>query len=49
MQKGKERLTALEERLGMLQRQCKDAGIPDAEIATRDEKRLLKERYGVQL
>ena len=28
MQKGKERLTALEERLGMLQRQCKDAGIP---------------------
>ena len=28
MQKGKERLTALEERLGLLQRQCKDAGIP---------------------
>lgn len=28
---------------------CKDAGIPDAEIATPDEKRLLKERYGVTL
>ena len=28
---------------------CKDAGIPDAEIATPDEKRLLKERYGVEL
>ena len=28
---------------------CKEAGIPDAEIATPDEKRLLKERYGVEL
>lgn len=28
---------------------CKDAGIPDAEIATPDEKRLLKERYGMEL
>ena len=28
---------------------CKDAGIPDAEIATPDEKRLLKERYGVNI
>ena len=28
---------------------CKDAGILDAEIATPDEKRLLKERYGVEL
>lgn len=28
---------------------CKDAGIPDAEIATPDEKRLLKERYGVDI
>lgn len=28
---------------------CKDAGIPDAEIATPDEKRLLKEKYGVKL
>lgn len=26
---------------------CKDAGIPDAEIASPDEKRILKERYGV--
>ena len=28
---------------------CKDAGISDAEIATPDEKRLLKERYGVDI
>lgn len=28
---------------------CKEAGIPDAEIATPDEKRLLEERYGVTL
>ncbi|MGC4018369.1 MAG: hypothetical protein QM793_03500 [Muricomes sp.] len=28
---------------------CKDAGISDAEIATPDEKRLLKERYGVEI
>lgn len=28
---------------------CKEAGIPDAEIATPDEKRLLKEKYGVTL
>ena len=28
---------------------CKEAGIPDAEIATPDEKRFLKERYGVEL
>lgn len=26
---------------------CKEVGIPDAEIATLDEKRILKERYGV--
>ncbi len=29
--------------------ECKDAGIPDAEIASPDEKRILKERYGVDL
>ena len=29
--------------------ECKHAGIPDAEIATPDEKRLLKERYGVEI
>lgn len=29
--------------------ECKDAGISDAEIATPDEKRLLKERYGVEI
>lgn len=29
--------------------ECKDAGIPDSEIATPDEKRILKERYGVDL
>ena len=29
--------------------ECKGAGIPDSEIATPDEKRLLKERYGVDL
>lgn len=28
---------------------CKEAGIPDAEIATPDEKRILKERYGVDI
>lgn len=28
---------------------CKDAGIPDREIATPDEKRLLKEKYNVEL
>ena len=28
---------------------CKEAGIPDREIATPEEKRLLKERYGVDL
>lgn len=28
---------------------CKEAGIPDAEIATPDEKRILKEKYGVEL
>lgn len=28
---------------------CRDAGIPDAEIATPDEKRILKERYGVEI
>lgn len=27
--------------------ECKDVGIPDAEIASPDEKRILKERYGV--
>lgn len=26
---------------------CKEAGIPDADIASPDEKRILKERYGV--
>lgn len=29
--------------------ECKDAGIPDAEIATPDEKAQLKERYGVEI
>lgn len=29
--------------------ECKDAGISDAEIATPDEKRILKERYGVEI
>ena len=29
--------------------ECKEAGIPEAEIATPEEKRLLKERYGVKL
>lgn len=29
--------------------ECKDANIPDSEIATPDEKRLLKERYGVDI
>lgn len=29
--------------------ECKDAGIPDSEIATPDEKRILKERYGVDI
>ena len=29
--------------------ECKDAGIPDSEIATPDEKRILKERFGVDL
>lgn len=28
---------------------CKEAGIPDSEIATPDEKRILKEKYGVEL
>ena len=28
---------------------CKEAGIPDAEIASPDEKRILKERYGVDI
>ena len=28
---------------------CKEAGISDAEVATPDEKRLLKERYGVNI
>ena len=28
---------------------CKEAGIPDSEIATPDEKRLLTERYGVDI
>ena len=28
---------------------CKETGIPDAEIATPDEKRLLKEKYGVEI
>lgn len=29
--------------------ECKDAGIPESEIATPDEKRILKERYGVDI
>ena len=29
--------------------ECKDAGIPDTEIATPDEKAQLKERYGVEI
>ena len=29
--------------------ECRNAGIPDAEIASPEEKRLLKERYGVDL
>ena len=29
--------------------ECKDVGIPDSEIATPDEKRILKERYGVDI
>lgn len=29
--------------------ECKDAKIPDNEIATPDEKRILKERYGVDI
>lgn len=29
--------------------ECKHAGIPDSEIATPDEKRLLKEKYNVKL
>lgn len=29
--------------------ECKNAGLTDAEIATPDEKRLLRERYGVEL
>lgn len=28
---------------------CKEAGIPDSEIATPDEKRILKEKYGVEI
>ncbi|MCI6464732.1 MAG: hypothetical protein MSA90_04610 [Faecalicatena sp.] len=28
---------------------CKDAGISDSEIATPDERRILKERYGVEI
>ena len=28
---------------------CKEAGISDAEIATPDEKRILKEKYGVEI
>lgn len=29
--------------------QCKEAGIPDVEIASPNEKRILKERYGVDI
>ena len=28
---------------------CKESGIPDSEIATPDEKRILEEKYGVKL
>lgn len=28
---------------------CKDAGIPDSEIATPDEQRILKEKYNIEL
>lgn len=29
--------------------ECKDAGLPESEIATPEEKRILKERYGVDI
>ena len=35
--------------IGGLISDCKDAGISESEIATPDEKRLLKERYGVDI
>lgn len=35
--------------IGGLIEQCKEAGIPDAEIASPNEKRILKERYGVDI
>lgn len=35
--------------ISLLISECKEAGIPDSEIATPDEKRILKERYGVDL
>lgn len=28
---------------------CKEAGIPDREIATPDEQRILKEKYNIEL
>ena len=35
--------------IGGLMQCCKDAGIPDSDIASPDEKRILKERYGVDI
>lgn len=35
--------------ISLLISECKEAEIPDSEIATPDEKRILKERYGVDL
>jgi len=34
--------------IGGLITDCKDAGIPESEIMTPDEKRILKERYGIE-
>lgn len=33
---------------GLIDR-CKEAGMPDREIVSPDEKRILKERYGVNI
>ena len=34
--------------IGGLITDCKDAGMPESEIMTPDEKRILKERYGIE-
>lgn len=34
--------------IGGLITDCKDAGIPESKIMTPDEKRILKERYGIE-